>query len=186
MSKVLTAKDVEELFRKAPRYMVYRSEVSRSPSLDATIVCRSRKPKSVKLLCAQKRAEGKSYALIARELRARRIPIDRETVSKILREPEIARALEGEFEIGIEGIKEDIRQEFAKRRIEHEQREAERQRRLAIQDDKDRKRARERWRKLKELEQAALSDSYKDLRVDDSKEPWPSLVSCVPIARGNT
>lgn len=151
MSKILTVTDVEELFRKAPRYIVYRSEVSRSPSLDAPIVCRSRKPNSVKLLCAQKRAEGKSYARIARELRARRIPIDRETVSKILNEPEIARALEGEFEIGIEGIKEDIRQGFAKRRIEHEQWEAERQMRIAIQDAKDRKRARERYWRLREL-----------------------------------
>ena len=102
MSKVLTVKNVAELFRKVPQSATKYREVDRSPGAGPH---RSIKPASVKKLCAEMRADGKSYARIARELGSRRIRIDRETVSKILHEPETVAAIEGEYEAGLERIR---------------------------------------------------------------------------------
>jgi len=146
MSKVLTVKNVAELFRKVPQYATNRPKLIESRG---TGHHRSVKPASVKKLCAEMRADGKSYARIARDLRARRIRIDRETVSKILQEPEIVAAIEGEYEAGLERIREATRQRFAEQARAEQQRWEERRRRWEVQAAKDRKRARERYRRLK-------------------------------------
>lgn len=148
MSKVLAVKNIAELYRKLPQNATNCTKVYRS---GGTGPARSIKPPSIKRLCAEKRAEGKSYARIARELRARRIRIDRETVSKILHEPEILAAIEGEYEAGLERIREAIRQRFAEQAKAEQQRRAEWDIRWEVRAARDRKRARERYRRLNGL-----------------------------------
>ena len=145
MSKVLAVNDVAELFRRVPQYATKYTELNGSRG---TGLRRSIKPPSVKRLCAEKRAEGKSYAQIASELRVRRIRIDRETVSKILHEPEIVAAIQGEYEAGLEGIREGIRQRFAEQARAEQRRQEEWHARWEARAAKDRKRARERYWRL--------------------------------------
>jgi hypothetical protein len=103
----------------------------------------SSKPRLTKPLSIVKRAEGKSNALIARELRTRQIPIDQETVCKIFHEPEILGSIQGEYEAGLEGIREGIRQRLAEEAKAEQQRLAEWDKQWEAQARKDRERARE-------------------------------------------